>query len=100
MCCLGYLFTRFDQIGETEGAARVNLLTEDKVWLFLRDEWLAGRKHTQNTLEDAKVLPQKATRQTVHRLLASGRLSKEDAVAGGKGGAHHFLRPTEQLMTT
>lgn len=96
----GYLFTLFDQIGETEGAARVNQLTEDKVWLFLRDEWLAGRKYTQNTLEDAKVLPQKATRQTVHRLLASGRLSKEDTGNGGRGGAHHVLRPTEQPMTT
>ena len=41
-----YLFTRFDQIGETDGAARVNQMTEDKVWLFLRDEWLAGRKPT------------------------------------------------------
>lgn len=96
----GYTFDRYDHIGETEGARRVNQIADDKVWQFLKDDWLAGRRHTQNTLQDAKVLPQKATRQTVARLLAQGRLAKEDAGGGGRGGAHHFLRPCEVSMTT
>lgn len=95
-----YLFFRFDHVGETEGARRVNQIADDKVLQFLKDEWHAGRKHTQNTLQDAKVLPQKATRQTVTRLLAQGRVSKDDAGGGGRGGAHHFLRPSDGSMTT
>jgi len=95
-----YTFERYDHIGESAGAQRVNQLADDKVWQFLKDEWLAGRRHTQNTLESAKVLPQKATRQAVQRLLAQGRITKEDAGTGGRGGAHHFLRPIELPMTT
>ncbi|WP_269218939.1 AAA family ATPase [Brevundimonas vesicularis] len=94
-----YTFRRYDHIGETEGAQRVNQIAEDKIWKFVADEWLAGRRHTQNTLQDAAVMPQKATRQTVARLLAQGRLMKEDA-GGGRGGAHHFLRPCEVQITT
>lgn len=93
-----YLFTRHDHIGETAGAQRVNQLADDKVWQFLKEEWLRGKQHTQNTLESEKVLPQKATRQAVQRLLAQGRLSKEDVGSGGRGGAHHFLRPNEMPM--
>lgn len=95
-----YTFLRYDHIGETAGAQRINQIADDKVWQFLKDEWLAGRRHTQNTLETAKVLPQKATRQAVQRLLAQLRLGKEDAGTGGRGGAHHFLRPHELPMTT
>ncbi|TAN52560.1 MAG: hypothetical protein EPN26_07845 [Rhodospirillales bacterium] len=95
-----YVFTRHDHIGETAGTQRVNQLADDKVWQFLKDEWLCGKRHTQNTLESAKVLPQKATRQAVQRLLAQGRLSKEDVGSSGRGGAHHYLRPNEMPMTT
>jgi len=95
-----YTFERYDHIGETAGAQRVNEIADDKVWQFLKAEWLAERRHTQNTLESAKVLPQKATRQAVQRLLAQGRITKEDAGTGGRGGAHHFLRPIELPMTT
>lgn len=95
-----YIFTRYDHIGETAGAQRVNQINDNKVWLFLKDEWLRGKRHTQNSLEDAKVLPQKATRQTVQRLLKDGRLSRDDAGSGGRGGAHHFLRPNEPSPTT
>lgn len=94
-----YIFHRFDPVGETEGARRVNQLADEKVLQFLKDEWVAGRRHTQNTLEGAKVLPQKATRQAVARLLAQGRVSKEGG-GSGRGGAHHFLRPSDGSMTT
>lgn len=94
-----YTFHRHDHIAETDGAQRVNQIAEDKVWKFIADEWQAGRRHTQNTVQDARVLPQQATRKTVARLLAQGRLSKEDA-GGGRGGAHHFLRPCEVQKTT
>ncbi|WP_205749129.1 AAA family ATPase [Frigidibacter oleivorans] len=94
-----YTFTRYDHVGETEGAKKVNQIADDKVFDFLKAEWVAGRKHTQNTLEDARVLPQRVTRQTVKRLLAQDRLSKEDS-GGGRGGAHHYLRPVELPMTT
>lgn len=96
----GYTFTHFDHIGETEGVKRVNQLADDKVWEFLRDEWRRGAKHTQNTLVSARVLPQKATRDTVARLLNAGRLQREDSGTGGRGGAHHHLRPVEPIMTT
>lgn len=95
-----YTFARYDHVGETEGARRVNQIAEDKVWQFLKEEWLAGRRHTQNSLEDAKVLPQKSTRQTVGRLLKDNRLTKEPTDGGGRGGAHHYLRPIELPMTT
>ena len=95
-----YTFARYDHVGETEGARRVNQIAEDKVLQFLKEEWQAGRRHTQNSLEDAKVLPQKATRQTVGRLLKDNRLSKEPTDGGGRGGAHHYLRPIELPMTT
>jgi len=95
-----YTFTRYDHVGETEGARKVNQIADDKVWHFLRDEWLAGRRHTQNTLQDARLLPQKATRQAVQRLLAQNRLGKEPSFDGGRGGAHHYLRPIELPMTT
>ena len=92
----GYVFTRFDHIGETAGAMRVNQIADDKVWQFLKDEYLKGIKHTQNSVEDAKVLPQKATRQAVQRLLKDQRLAKEDLGTGGRGGARHFLRPMDR----
>lgn len=91
----GYVFTRFDHIGETAGAMRVNQIADDKVWQFLKDEYLNGIKHTQNSVEDAKVLPQKATRQAVKRLLKDQRLASEDLGTGGRGGARHFLRPMD-----
>jgi regulatory protein RepA len=92
----GFVFERFDHIGETAGAMRVNQIADDKVWQFLKDEYLKGIKHTQNSVEDAKVLPQKATRQAVKRLLKDQRLASEDLGTGGRGGARHFLRPMER----
>jgi hypothetical protein len=96
----GYVFHRHEHIGETAGAQRVNQIADDKVWQFLKDEFLKGVKHTQNSVEDAKVLPQAATRQAVKRLLKDGRVTKEDAGTGGRGGAHHYLRPIDPRVTT
>jgi RecA-family ATPase len=96
----GYLFSHFDHVGGTAGAMRVNQIADEKVWQFLRDEFLKDRKHTQNSLEDAKVLSQKATRQAVGRLLKDRRVMREDLGLGGRGGAHHFLRPTDLNVTT
>lgn len=96
----GYLFSHYDHIGETAGAMRVNQLADDKVWQFIADEYVRGVKHTQNSVEDAKVLPQKATRQAVQRLLKDQRLAKEDMGTSGRGGARHYLRPMSLTMTT
>ena len=93
----GYLFKRYDQIDQSAGAKVVHQFVDDKLWQFLRDELRAGVKHTQNSLEDAKVMPQKATRQAVKRLLKDGRVSKEDLGTGGRGGAHHYLRTIDPL---
>lgn len=92
-----YLFEQYDSVGQTAGAMRVNQIQDDKLWQFLRDQLVAGIKHTQNSLEDAQVMPQKATRQAVKRLLKDGRVSKEDLGTGGRGGAHHYLRPIDSL---
>lgn len=91
----GYVFTRFDHIGDVEGARRFNQVAADKIWQFLKDEFLRGNKHTQNSVEEAKVLPQKATRQAVGHLLTNHRLAKEELGTGGRGCARHFLRPIE-----
>ena len=96
----GFTFTHHDHIGSEAGAAKVNNIADDKVFAFLKAEWLAGKHYTQNTLQDAKVLPQNATRQAVHRLLAAGRLIRVDSGSGGRGGPHHFLRPCEMPLTT
>lgn len=96
----GYTFSHFDHIGATEGAKRVNQIADDKVWEFLRDGWTKGERHTQNTLISAKVLPQRATRDTVGRLLNAGRLTKEASGTGGRGGTHHHLRPIELPLAT
>jgi RecA-family ATPase len=95
-----YTFERYDHIGETAGATRVNQIADDRVWLFLRDEFAKGIRHTQNSVEDSKVLPQKATRQAVQRLLKDGRVSKDELGNGGRGGARHYLRPIELPITT
>jgi hypothetical protein len=96
----GYVFHRHDHVGETEGAQRVNQIADDKLWQFLKDELVKGVKHTQNSLQDAKVLPQAATRQTIKRLLKDGRVTQEDLGTGGRGGAHHYLRPIDPTITT
>jgi regulatory protein RepA len=93
----GYLFQRYDGLGQSAGAMRVNQLQDDKIWQFLRDQFASGVKHTQNSLEDAQLMPQKATRQAVKRLLKDGRINKEDLGTGGRGGAHHYLRPIDPL---
>jgi len=95
-----YVFHLHDHIGETAGAQRINQIADDKLWQFLREELAKGVKHTQNSLEDAKVLPQAATRQAVKRLLKDGRISQEDLGTGGRGGARHYLRPIEFTITT
>lgn len=96
----GYIFHRHDHIGETAGAQRVNQIADDKLWQFLRDEFVKGVKHTQNSVENAKVLTQKATRLSVKRLLENGRVAREENGNGGKGGAHHYLRPIDPIVTT
>ncbi len=96
----GFTFTHHDHIGSEAGAAKVNNIADDKVFAFLKAEWLAGKHYTQNTLQDAKVLPQNATRQAVRRLLAAGRLIRVDSGSGGRGGAHHFLRLCEMPVAT
>jgi hypothetical protein len=93
----GYLFERYDAVAQSAGAMRVNSLQDDKLWQFLRDQFAAGTKHTQNSLEDAQVMPQKATRQAVKRLLKDGRVCKEELGTGGRGGAHHYLRPIDPV---
>ena len=73
---------------------------DEKVWQFLKDELIKGTKHTQNTVENAKVAPQKATRQALQRLLRDGRFSQEELGTGGRGGARHYLRPIDLPMAT
>jgi RecA-family ATPase len=96
----GYLFSRFDHIGETAGVSVAVSITANKVWQFLKDEFLRGTKHTQNSLVKAKVASQPATRHAVERLIADGRLAYEDMGHGGRGGARHYLRPIELSLTT
>ncbi|MEO5493032.1 MAG: AAA family ATPase [Sphingomonas sp.] len=96
----GYVFTRFALVGASEGAKTVNTINDNKIWQFLKDEFLKDIKHTQNSTEDAKVLPQKATRQAIERLIKDNRLSYEELGTGGRGGARQFLRPIDLPTTT
>jgi hypothetical protein len=93
----GYIFHRYDHIGEVAGASRVHQIADEKVWQFLKEQWAQGIKHTQNTVEDAKVLSQKATRLSVKRLLKDYRVVREESGTGGRGGAHYYLRPIDPL---
>jgi len=96
----GYLFTRFDHIGETAGVSAAVTIVANRVWRFLKDELLKGTRYTQNSLVKAKVASQAATRLAVERLITEGRVVYEDMGNGGRGGARHYLRPIELSLAT
>lgn len=91
----GYLFERFAPIEPSEGASAVVRACAEKLHLFLKEELLKGTRHTGRTVESAKLMPQKATRDALQRLIADGRLVSEPMPGGGRGGARTFLRPVD-----
>lgn len=90
-----YLFERFYPVESTEGAGLVIDRDADKVFQFVKDEYLKGKKHSQNTLIQSKLLSQARIRAAVERLKADNRLIDERITTGGQGGARSFLRPME-----
>jgi regulatory protein RepA len=96
----GYCFHRVAAVEATDGASTVTRINAEKLHQFLKDEFVKGIKHTGRTLEAAKLLPQKATREAVQRLVADGRVASEDLGNGGRGGARTYLRPLDLPMTT
>ncbi len=61
----------------------------------MKDEYLKGKKHNQNTLIQSKLLSQARIRAAVERLKVDNRLIDERITTGGQGGARSFLRPME-----
>jgi RecA-family ATPase len=94
-----YCFYRLEGLEATHGASAVTRINADKLHQFLKDEYAKGTRHTGRTLEAAKLLPQRATREALHRLVADGRVANEDA-GGGRGGARTYLRPIDLPITT
>ncbi|MCV4187265.1 hypothetical protein [Pseudomonas aeruginosa] len=90
-----YLFERFYPVESTEGAGLVIDRDADKVFQFVKDEYLKGKKHSQNTLIQSKLLSQARVRAAVERLKADNRLIDEKITTGGQGGSRSFLRPME-----
>lgn len=88
----GYVFDRFAAVDPSEGAAANMRKNADTLWQLLRDEWEKGVRHSGRTLEAISPMPQKATRQTLHRLLDDGRVVTEAAASSGRGGSEAGAR--------
>ncbi|WP_298671304.1 hypothetical protein, partial [uncultured Sphingomonas sp.] len=91
------LFERHEAVSASEGAAASMRKNGDLLWQLLRDEWEKGVRHSGRTLEDISPISQKATRNTLRRLLEDGRVVHEDSPRSGRGGAHSHLRPVDPL---
>jgi hypothetical protein len=96
----GFVFEHFEGVEPAEGVKAMVLKNAELLLQLLKDEWLKGQKHTGRTLEAISPIPQKVTRQALHRLLDDGRVISERVTGGGRGGAHSHLRPVELPMTT
>jgi RecA-family ATPase len=93
----GYVFQRYEAVTPSEGAAAAMRKNSDLLWQLLRDEWEKGVRHTGRTLETISPIAQKATRNTLHRLVDDGRVVYEESASSGRGGAHKHLRPVDPL---
>lgn len=91
----GYVFERFDAVAATEGAGAVIDRDAEKVFQFLREEYLQGKKYSQNDLMHLKLMSNGRLRAAVSRLKADNRLMDEKITTTGQGGARQFLRPME-----
>jgi len=91
----GYLFERFDAVAATEGAGAVIDRDAEKVFQFVREEYLQGKKYSQNDLIHMKLMSTGRLRAAVSRLKADNRLMDEKITTTGQGGARQFLRPME-----
>ncbi|MDO4709995.1 MAG: AAA family ATPase [Pseudomonadota bacterium] len=92
----GYVFERFDAVAVTEGTGAVIDRDAEKVFQFLREEYLQGKKYSQNDLIHMKLVgSQSRLRAAVSRLKSDNRLLDEKLTTGGQGGARQFLRPME-----
>jgi len=96
----GYSFERVASVEPSEAAAANMKLNCTVLWQLLKDELLAGRKHSGKSLESVSPMPQKQTRQVLQRLLLDGWVVSEKLATTGRGGAHAYLRPVDIQMTT
>lgn len=91
----GYVFERFDAVAATEGAGAVIDRGAEKIFQFLREEYLQGKKYSQNDLMHLKLMSNGRLWAAVSRLKADNRLMDEKITTTGQGGARQFLRPME-----
>jgi RecA-family ATPase len=96
----GFVFERVEGVLPAEGVKAMVLKNAELLLQLLKDEWLKGQRHTGRTLEAISPIPQKVTRQALHRLLDDGRVVSQRVTGGGRGGAHSHLRPVELPTAT
>lgn len=91
----GYVFERFDSVAATEGAGAVIDRDAEKVFQFVHEEYMQGKRYSQNDLMHLKLMSNGKLRAAVSRLKADNRLMDEKVTTTGQGGARQFLRPME-----
>jgi len=88
----GYLF---EHVEATEnGPAATVTRNADTIWSTLEAEYLAGRLHTQNSLQSLGTgLTRPEVRDTVHWLEAAGRIERRARPGTVARGAREYLHP-------
>lgn len=90
-----FTFTAFNHISGAKGIQARTERDAETVLKFLKEEWLADRKHTSKALEAVKIInPRASLRAAVEHLLDGGKII-EDSLNIGQGRPRKLLRPCE-----